>query len=326
MKALILIISTICTLSLACSTSKELETVSIELDWLPPDATHAGIYVAIDQGYFEEENLKVEVAVTNSPAPIPIIVGSKQKDFGIFYQPDTVLARADGHPVVALCAIVQQPLNSLMIAKSSGITRPQELKGKKIGYAGVEFDALMLQAMLNTDGLDLNDIKLVDVGYQLVDSIADGTVDAVTGAWWSYEKFALEDTGHPVNVLYPEDYGIPPFYEVMLITSEDMIQQRTDTVRRFVSAFTRGYEYAIENPQRAIDILVDMNTDYIDESTEAIHRRGIEALAPVWTDSNGNFGTMSKDQWQSVEQYMKMQNLIPQNLNIADAWTNKFCK
>ena len=301
------------------------DKVTVELDWSPPNANHSGIYAAIDQGYFEEENLEVEVSVPADAAAIAQLVGAGQRDFGIFYQTDTTLARAAGVPVVAVRAIVQSPVNSLMALKSSGITRPADLKGKKVGYPGIEWDELMLDAMLEADGLTLDDVELHDVGYALSQVLAAGTMDAVIGAYWSYESFVLEDMGHPVEIIYPEDWGVPRYYEMMLITSDRMIEEKPDVVKRFVNAFTKGYEYVAEDGQRGIDILVKLNQDSIDESSESLDRRGIPILIPAWLDSeDGKFGTLSQSQWDSVGDYMKSRDLIPQDFDVSTAWTDEF--
>lgn len=312
---------------IACTSEPEVEKVSVELDWSPPNANHSGIYAAIDQGYFEEESLEVDVSVPADAAAIAQLVGAGQRDFGIFYQTDTTLARAAGVPVVAVRAIVQSPVNSLMALKSSGITRPADLKGKKVGYPGIEWDELMLAAMLEADGLTLDDVELHDVGYALSQVLAAGTMDAVIGAYWSYESFVLEDMGHPVEIIYPEDWGVPRYYEMMLITSDQMIEEKPDVVRRFVTAFTKGFEYVAEDGQRGIDILVKLNQDSIDESSESLDRRGIPLLIPAWLDSeDGKFGTLSQSQWDSVGDYMKSRNLIPQDFDVNTAWTDEFYK
>ncbi len=313
--------------AIACTSEPEVETVSVELDWSPPNANHSGIYVAIDQGYFEEENLEVEVSVPADAAAIAQLVGAGQRDFGIFYQTDTTLARAAGVPVVAVRAIVQRPINSLMALKSSGIKRPADLKGKKVGYPGIEWDELMLEAMLEYDGLTMDDVELHDVGYALSQVLAAGTMDAVIGAYWSYESFVLEDMGMPVEIIYPEDFGVPRYYEMMLITSDQMIEEKPEVVRRFVNAFTKGFEYVAEDGQRGIDILVKLNEDSIDESSESLDRRGIELLVPAWLDSeDGKFGTLSESQWESVGEYMKSRDLIPQDFDVSTAWTDEFYK
>lgn len=301
----------------------ERESVSVELDWYP-NANHSGIFVAQDQGYFDEEKLDVDVRPPADPALVAQIVASNERDFGIFYQTDTLLARNEGLPIVALKAIVQRPLNSLMALKSSGITRPADLKGKKVGYPGIEWNVKMLGTMLETDGLSLDDVETVDIGWALWETLAAGTVDAVIGAYWSHESILLEQKGYPVEIIYPEDYGVPQYYEMMLVTSERMIEERPDAVERFVRAFTKGYEYGLDDPQGAIDILLELNPEQ--EEIEDIERPSIDMLTDqAWiADETGEFGTMTAERWRSVAQFMKEQGEIDSDLDETQAWTDEY--
>ncbi len=292
------------------------ETVSIELDWYP-NTNHVGIYVAQDRGYFSDENLEVEIMEPADPALVAQLVGSGERDFGVFYQTDTLLARNEGVPVVAVRSIVQRPLNCIMALKSSGIERPSDLKGKKIGYPGIDWNISLLETMLESDGLTLDDVEVVDIGWTLWQTLAAGTVDALIGAYWSHESYVLEDEGYPVNIIYADDYGVPPYYEMMLITSEQMLADQPDVVRRFANAFVRGYEWSRDNPTEAIDILVDLN---LLEDTEHIERAAIPDLRDAWIAENGSIGTLTNARWESVGNFLKDKGYIEADLPVQDAW------
>lgn len=308
----------------ACTTEEpERESVTVELDWYP-NANHSGFFVAQDQGYFDEENLDVDVRPPADPALVAQIVASNERDFGVFYQTDTLLARNEGLPIVALKAIVQRPLNSLMALESSGISRPSDLKGKKVGYPGIEWNVKMLGTMLEADGLTLADVEVVDIGWALWETLAAGTVDAVIGAYWSHESILLEQKGYPVTVIYPEEFGVPQYYEMMLVTSERMLEERPDAVERFVRGFTKGFEYGLDNPQDAIDILLKLNPEQ--EEIEDIERPSIDLLtSQAWrAEETGKFGTMTAERWKSVAEFMKQQGEIDAGLDESEAWTDEY--
>ena len=296
----------------------ETVTVDIELDWYP-NTNHAGIYVAQDRGFFEDEGINVEIKEPADPALVAQLVGSGERDFGVFYQTDTLLARNEGVPVVAVRSIVQRPLNCIMALKSSGITRPSDLKGKKIGYPGIDWNISLLETMLESDGLTLDDVEVVDIGWTLWATLASGTVDALIGAYWSHESYVLEDEGYPVNIIYADDYDVPAYYEMMLITSEQMINEQPDVVRRFANAFVKGYEWSRENPTEAIDTLVRLNQEQL-EDTEHIERAAIAQLTAAWVAENGNIGTLTQARWDAVGNFMKDKGFIDQDLVVADAW------
>ena len=304
----------------SCTTADDTEmaTVDIELDWYP-NTNHAGIYVAQDKGYFADNNLEVEIKQPIDPALVAQLVGTGERDFGVFYQTDTLLARNEGLPVVAVRSIVQRPLNSIMALESSGITRPRDLRGKKVGYPGIDWNISLLETMLESDGLTLDDVEVVDIGWELWRNLATETVDAIIGGYWSHESFVLEDKGFPVNIIYADEYGVPPYYEMMLITSERMIEDRPDVVRRFADAFVEGYEWSRDNPEEAIDILLRLNQKQL-EDTVHIERMAIPQLRETWVAENGTVGTLTRERWDLVGNFMKEKGYIESDLPVQDAW------
>ena len=179
----------------ACEQQNEGQDVTLALDWFP-NANHIGLYIAEDKGYFEEEGLNVEIRTPSDPSTILQTVASGTDDFGINYQPDLLIARDAGIPVVSVLGMVQHPLNSIMALKSSGYESLSDLKNKKIGYPGIPWNEDALDTMLKSDGLmGIEDIELVNVGWELGTSLMSGNVDAVIGAYFTHESISLENEG-----------------------------------------------------------------------------------------------------------------------------------
>ena len=108
------------------------DKVSLALDWFP-NSNHAGFYMALEKGYYEDEGLEVNIFVPANPEDVLKTVGAGRDDFGISYQAEVLLARGEGVPVMSIAALVQHPLNSIMVLEESGITRPGDLAGKEVG-------------------------------------------------------------------------------------------------------------------------------------------------------------------------------------------------
>ncbi|MBM3957258.1 MAG: ABC transporter substrate-binding protein [Gemmatimonadetes bacterium] len=298
----------------------EAAKVRLALDWYP-NSNHAGVYEALERGLFEEEGLEVEVYTPADPSTILQTVGAGRDDFGISYQPDVLLARSEGVPVVSVAALVQHPLNSMMALKGSGIDRPGLLKGRKVGITGIPVEERLLETMLEYDGLEVEEVAFVNVGFDLSPALMAGVVDAIVGAYWTHESIQMELEGYEVNVMRIEQWGVPDYYELVLVVSEETLAKRREIVERFVRAFRRGYEAAAADTQGAVTTLVKASPE---SANEEVERRGIELLAPLWTEGVPRFGWQDAARWESYTAWMKARGLVREGLDASAAFTNEF--
>ncbi|MDP3062700.1 MAG: ABC transporter substrate-binding protein [Chloroflexota bacterium] len=297
----------------------KLEKVSVALDWFPW-SNHSGLFIAREKGYYRDEGLDVDIYTPSDPSAVLQTVGAGRDQFGISYQVEVLLARQQQVPVVSIAALVQHPLDSVMTLKSSGIERPGQLKGKKVGYPGIGYDEPLLETMLKQEGLSLTDVELVNVGYDLVPALIGKKVDAVVGAYWVHESIAAENQGYPVNIMRMEQWGVPDFYELVLVSSEKLIKDNPKLVERFVRATVLGYKDAVADPQKAVDALVKANPE-VDQSIE---RPGVVLLAPLWTEGVPSFGWQTRERWVGFADWMKANSLLKPDVDASAAFTNKY--
>ena len=201
-------------------------SVSLALDWFP-NSNHAGFYVAQQRGYYSEEGLDVEIVVPANPEDVLKTVGAGRDDFGVSYQAEVLLARGEGVPVKSIAAMVQHPLNSIMVLEESGIERPADLVGRSVGVTGIPFEEALFLAMLQHDGGAAENVTLVNVGFDLSPALIGKKVDAIVGAYWTHESIAMEKQGYPVSVLRMEEWGVPDFYELVLVAGESPSGRRS---------------------------------------------------------------------------------------------------
>ena len=174
--------------------------------------------------------------------------------------------------------------------------------------------------MLKADGVagGLAEVELVNIGFNIAESLISENVDAAVGAYWTHESILLENQGHPVNVMKMQDWGVPDYYELVLVTSEDYLEENRDVAERFVRAVKKGFEEAISDPQAGVDILVEENPGEIDEG---IDRPGADLLVPQWQlPGGGGFGTQESGRWQSFVDWMKQQRMIDDSFVADDAF------
>lgn len=291
------------------------ESFTVALDWYP-NANHAGLFLAQERGYFTAEGLAPEFYTPSDPTTVLQTVGAGRDAFGISYQTDILLARAAEVPVVSVLALVQTPLQGIMVLADSGIERPGDLAGTTVGYPGIPSQEAFLATMLESDGATMADVDLVNIDFNLTPALVSGQVDASLGAFWTHEPIVAEQEGYPTAMLRVDDWGVPPYYELVIAASEETVADRPDLVERFLRATRRGYEDAIADPAAAIAALHAASPD-LDVSVE---EEGIALLIPVWTAGDVPFGTQTAERWDAYAAWMTERGLIPPGLDIAAAW------
>ena len=293
--------------------------VSVSLDWFPW-SNHSGLYVALDKGYFAEEGLEVDIHPPADPATVLQTVAAGRDDFGINYQTGVLIAREQDIPVVSIMALVQHPLNSVMTLTESGIAEPKDLAGKTVGWPGIPDNEPLLDTMLRSQGLTLSDVELVNVGFDLVPALIGGKVDAVVGAYWVHESISATNQGFDLNIMRMEEYGVPDFYELVLVANEDTIANDPDLVQRFVRATTRGYQDAIADPRAAVQLLKRLRP----EVDLAIELPGVDLLAPLWSSTTGVFGWQEEARWVDFSKWMQANGLLTSEGDPLKAFDNSF--
>lgn len=296
------------------------DKVSIALDWYPW-SNHTGLYMAQATGAFADQGIEANIYVPADPTTALQLVAAGQDDFTVSYQTDVLLAREQGLDVVSVAALVQHPLNSIMTLQSSGITEPSQLKGKTIGMTGVPSDDALLATVLDSAGLTIDDVETVTVGFDLMPALLGKRVDAIIGAYYVHEAILAEQQGQPVNTIDVVDYGVPDYYELVLVTSGEMIRDHADVVQRTITAIVAGYQAATADPERAVDELVKAYP----ETDAEVERKGIELIIPLWTaDGSVAFGTQTEERWVDFAAWMRDHDILTTDIDATEAMTNEF--
>ena len=170
--------------------SAEAQPFDLALDfYVNPD--HAGIYTAIEQGFFERAGLAVAPRVPSDPsAPIKEVAAGRA-DLAISYEPEVLLAREQGLDVIAVAALVDEPLTSLITLPESGVAEPADLQGKTVATAGIPYQSDYLATILSEAGVQSDSVEEVSVGFNLLPAILGGQADAILGGFRNVEGVDL---------------------------------------------------------------------------------------------------------------------------------------
>jgi putative hydroxymethylpyrimidine transport system substrate-binding protein len=296
------------------------QALTLMLDWFP-NADHVGIYQALAEGDFAKADLDVHVQVPSDPAtPLKLLAAGKV-DAAISYEPEVLLARDQGLPLVSVAAIVQRPLTSIVSIGSKHIKTPAQLRGKRVGDAGIPYQHAYLDTILAQAGVPASSVKEINVGANLVPAMLSGRVDATLGAYWNYEAIQLAQLHKHPNVIHVEDVGVPTYDELVVVVRKSTIVNHPDVVRRFVQALARGYEAARRNPQEAVTNLVRASSGLDPKLQLASVRATLSSFFP--SNPSEPWGWQNPTEWNAYGQWMLNHHLISDPNAVLDASTNE---
>ena len=285
----------------------EAEPFVVALDfYVNPD--HAGLFTALERGYFSEAGLAVETQVPSDPSAPIRQVAAGRADLAISYEPEVVLARDQGLPVKAVAAVVGQPLTSLISLPQAGIASVADLRGKTIADAGIPYQEDFLDAILSEEGLDLDDVERVSVGLGLLPAVLSGEADAMLGGFLNIEGVDLAERGRDPRVIPVDELGIPTYDELVLVANTDRIADDPEPLRLFIAALERGTIAAVDDPEAATEAVLEAG-DGLDPK---LTRAEVDATLPLLLPERESqpFGYMNAEEWEDFAGFFADRGLI----------------
>jgi putative hydroxymethylpyrimidine transport system substrate-binding protein len=273
---------------------------TLTLDFYPnPD--HAGIYMAEKLGYFADAGLDVSIQTPSDPAAPTKLVAAGQTDLAISYEPEVVLAHEKGLDVIAIGALVDQPLTSMIWLEKSGIKGIADLRGKTIATAGIPYQDAYLETILARANLSPGDVKTVNVGFGLLPAILGGRADAMLGGFRNVEGVDLRLRGKDPVVTPVDQLGVPTYDELVLLANRTRLEADPEPYRLFLAALSRGTAAAVKSPGATVDALLEANPELDPELTRA----EVDATLPLLGS-----GEMSTPDWAGFIAWMRDNSLI----------------
>jgi putative hydroxymethylpyrimidine transport system substrate-binding protein len=299
----------------------EKQALSLALDFYPnPD--HAGIYMAQKRGFFEEAGLDVSISSPSDPSAPLKLVASGDSDLAITYEPEVVLAHERELPVVAIAALVNRPLTSLIWLRSSGIRGVADLKGKTVAYAGIPYQEAFLRTILNRAGVNPETVKPVNVGFGLLPALVGGSAQAMLGGYSNVEGVDLQQRGKAPVITPVDQLGVPTYDELVLVANRSELEADPEPFRLFIAALERGTEAAVAQPAAATEAITEANHDLEPKLTEAETKATLPLLAA--REGNRPFGYMNPAQWEEFAAWMRDEELTTGLPSASELLTNSY--
>ncbi|MHB8470890.1 MAG: ABC transporter substrate-binding protein [Gaiellaceae bacterium] len=296
-----------------------MQKLTLTLDWTPnPD--HVGFYDARDTGLFTKAGLDVTIRAPSDPTAPLKLVGVGRSDLAVSYEQELFFAAARKLPVVAVAAVVPQPLNSFMAIKPQ-IESLRDLRGRTIGITGAPSDYATLDTALHSVGLARKDVKVVTVGYNLLPALLSRRVDAVLGVYRNVEGIQLQLRGLRPTIIPVDRAGVPTYDELVLVASKTRLRSDPSyrsEVRRFVGAFLAGTTDARRHPSRAVSILARVTA-----SDAKFLARATPATLRLLAGPRG-VGCLSVAQWQRFGDWMHARGLLKKPVAAASVVDVRF--
>jgi len=285
----------------ACSQSgsesaKKDKKIDFILDW-SPNTNHTGLYVAQEKGYFKEAGVDVDIKLPPEDSSSDLIINGKAP-FGIYFQ-DSMAKKLDkGAEITAVAAIVEHNTSGIISKKSVGITGPKDLAGKKYGTWNDPVELGMLKTLVESQGGQFDEVeKVPNNDSNSITPIENGLFDA---AWiyHGWDGIMAQTQGMDTNFFYMKDYVKEfDYYSPVIIANNDYLKKNPDEAKKVLQAIKKGYQYAMEHPEEAADILIKHapelknKRDFVLASQKYFNHRGlypVQRIYPLWPAPGGD--------------------------------------
>jgi ABC-type nitrate/sulfonate/bicarbonate transport system substrate-binding protein len=297
---------------------KKLTNVKLVLDWTP-NTNHTGLYVAKDQGYYEQEGLNVEIVQPGSNGADQM-VASGDAQFGVSYQEGVTQARTQGVPLVSIAAVIQHNTSGFASPVAKNIKSPKDFEGKTYGGWGSPSENAMIESLMKTENADPSKVRIVNIGETDFFTAVKKDIDF---AWiyYAWTGIDAELRNEPLNMIYLTKYSDKlDYYTPVLVTNEKMIKEHPDLVKAFMRATTKGYEYAIAKPDDAANILIKAVPDLDPKLVKASQKW----LSPRYQDDAPRWGEQKRVVWENYAAWMADHKLLDKKFDADAAFTNQF--
>ncbi|EHN11376.1 hydroxymethylpyrimidine-binding protein [Patulibacter medicamentivorans] len=259
--------------------------LALTLDFAP-NAVHAGLYLARQRGLYRDGGIDLTINVPGSGADGTRLLAAGRSDLAIMDIHDLAIAREKGADLVAVGAIVQRPLASLIAAP--GVSRPRALEGRRVGVTGLPSDDAAVDQIVRGDGGDPRKVRRVTIGFEAVPAVLGGRVAAAT-AFWNAEGVAVKARRPKARIFRLDEFGAPRYPELLLVSTSKLLARRGDVIQRFLAATAAGYQAAATTPTAQSQIVIDAlqkgsGDKTIDPSTTADQ---LKAVTPTFLDREG---------------------------------------
>lgn len=300
---------------------KELEKITFVLDWTP-NTNHTGLYAAQKLGYFEEAGLEVEIVQPPEDGAV-VLVASGKAQFGVSFQDSLApaLIEGDAIPVTAVASVIQHNTSGIISRAGEGMDRPKGMAGHSYATWNGAIELATIEKVVEADGGDYSKVELIP--STVTDEVSALKTNSVDSIWIFYAWAGVKTELEGLETDYFAFADIDPvfdYYTPVIISGNKFLEENPETAKAFLSALSKGYEFAIENPEEAAEILCDAAPELDKELVVASQKYLADqyrADAPYW-------GFIDADRWNNFYKWVNDNKLVEGNVMLNSGFTNEY--
>ncbi len=317
------------TLSLAAGTGgsenstasgEDLTPVSLVLDWTP-NTNHTGFYVAQKLGYYKEAGLDVEIQLPPEGSA-PAFVAAGGADFGINAQ-DTLapaLVGEDALPITAVAALIQHNTSGLISLAEDGIESPKDLEGKVYATWDNPVEQAIIRTIMEADGGDFSKLTMVPSTVADVITALNTNIDTVW-IFYAWDGVATQVKGYDTNYLDLAQLDpVFDYYTPVLIANNSFLAEEPETAKAFLAATAKGYQYAIDHPEEAAEILLEASP----ELDRDIVLASQQWLTDQYIADADRWGYIDPARWDAFYAWLTENQLVEGELPAGTGYSNDY--
>lgn len=322
-KMMIFVMTIVMALLLIACGEKETtkEKITFVLDWTP-NTNHTGLYVAQAKGYFEEAGIEVEI-VQPPEDGAEVLVASGKAQFGVSFQDSMAPAFAseEALPITAVAAVIQHNTSGIISRKGEGMDVPKGMEGKSYATWNGPIELATLQQVVEKDGGDFSKVELIpSKATDEVTALRSKSVDSIWVFYaWAGVKTELEGLETDYFAFADID-SVFDYYTPVIISGNQFLEKKPEVAKAFLAALTKGYEFAIEHPEEAAEILCEANP----ELDKALVTASQKYLADKYQAEASKWGIIDASRWNQFYNWLNEKELvekaIPENTGFSNAY------
>lgn len=302
-------------------TEKPLEKVTVQLPWIYQGEFH-GVLNALENGYYAEEGLDVEI-IAGGPDARPVqLVASGSAQFALGQSSVVIASRSNGVPIVTIMQHMQDSVVVYIAKKARGFETIEDLKGASFGvwFTGAEYEPML---MVEKAGVGKDEVNWISQKFSMIE-FYENQMDVASASVWN-ELHVVFDAGYSIDdltIYKAVDYGASIVGDC-IYTTQEMIDTKPEIVQAFMNATLRGWKWGLSNPEEAANIVLKYSPD-LDYRQQLIQVEEVNKLLIARGAREYGLGYTLPEDYEVAQDGLLLIDAIAEPIDLSKAITNEF--